>query len=74
MVPEHTDDDDALKRLSAFIATLHNVRRVEVLPYHSFGMYKWQELGLKYDLTDISAPSAERVANAEKILKVSAYS
>ena len=74
LVPGHTDDDQALKRLSDFISTLHNVRRVEVLPYHSFGMYKWQELGLKYELTDVSAPTAERIANAEKILKVASYS
>lgn len=74
LVPGHTDDDQALKRLSDFISTLRNVRRVEVLPYHSFGMYKWQELGLKYELTDVSAPTAERIANAEKILKVASYS
>lgn len=73
LVPQHTDDDLALQRLSDFIETLHNVRRVEVLPYHSFGMYKWQELGLKYELGDISAPTAERVANAERILKVRNY-
>lgn len=73
LVPQHTDDDGALQRLSDFIATLHNVRRVEVLPYHSFGMYKWQELGLKYDLTDINPPTQERVINAEKILKVGSY-
>lgn len=74
LVPGYTDDDQALQRLSDFISTLHNVRRVEVLPYHSFGIYKWQELGLKYDLTDVEAPTAQRVANAEKILKVASYS
>ena len=73
LVPGHTDDDQALQRLSDFISTLHNVRRVEVLPYHSFGMHKWQELGLKYELTDVTAPTAERIANAEKILKVTSY-
>ena len=74
LVPGYTDDDQALQRLSDFISTLHNVRRVEVLPYHSFGIYKWQELGLKYDLTNVEAPTAQRVANAEKILKVASYS
>lgn len=74
LVPGYTDDDQALQRLSDFISTLYNVRRVEVLPYHSFGIYKWQELGLKYDLTDVEAPTAQRVANAEKILKVASYS
>ena len=68
-----TDEDEALQKLSDFISTLHNVRKVEVLPYHSFGMYKWEELGLKYELKDTPAPSTERVINAEKILKTSSY-
>lgn len=73
LVPGRTNEDEALQKLSDFISTLHNVRKVEVLPYHSFGMYKWEELGLKYELKDTPAPSAERVINAEKILKTSSY-
>ena len=65
LVPGRTDEDEALQKLSDFISTLHNVRKVEVLPYHSFGMYKWEELGLKYELKD--------TINAEKILKTSSY-
>ena len=73
LVPGRTDEDEALQKLSDFISTLHNVRKVEVLPYHSFGMYKWEELGLKYELKDTPTPSTERVINAEKILKTSSY-
>jgi len=54
--------------LRAFIDSLQNVKRVEVLPYHAMGTYKWEQLGIPYTLKDVSAPSEERVRNAEHIL------
>lgn len=68
LVPGLTDDDGALRRTRSFIETLQNVERVEVLPYHSMGAYKWQELGLEYTLKDVQPPSKESVRNAEMIL------
>ncbi len=68
LVPGITDDDAYLTRTREFIDTLSNVRRVEVLPYHSMGEYKWRELGLEYTLKGTQPPSKERVKNAEKIL------
>jgi pyruvate formate lyase activating enzyme len=67
-VPGVTDDDEQLKRLRQFIDTLQNVQRVEVLPYHTLGIFKWQKLGIPYTLTEVSAPSAEQVKHAESIL------
>lgn len=68
LVPGVTDNDDDLHTLRAFIDTLQNVKRVEVLPYHAMGTYKWEQLGIPYTLKDVSAPSEERVRNAEHIL------
>ncbi len=68
LVPGVTDNDDDLYALRAFIDTLQNVKRVEVLPYHAMGTYKWEQLGIPYTLKDVSAPSEERVRNAEHIL------
>lgn len=69
LVPQRTDDDDALKKLHAFIKTLDNVEKVEVLPYHTFGEYKWRELGYEYPLEGIEPPSKERIRNANEILQ-----
>ena len=69
LVPGVTDDDAFLGRTRRFIDTLSNVERVEVLPYHSMGAYKWKALGLDYTLEGVQPPSAERVRNAEQILK-----
>ena len=68
LVPGVTDDDGYLRRTRRFIDTLPNVERVEVLPYHSMGEYKWQELGLEYSLKGTEPPTAERIENARKIL------
>lgn len=70
LVPGVTDDDRMLHRLRAFIDTLQNVEKIEVLPYHAMGAYKWKELGLAYTLDNTPPPAAERVKNAERILGI----
>ena len=73
LVPEYSDKDEDLKKLDAFIKTLKNVERVEVLPYHTLGVFKWQELGLDYPLEGINPPSKERIANANELLHTADY-
>ena len=68
LVPQRSDYDEYLYRLADFIKTLKNVKRVEVLPYHTLGVYKWKELGIDYKLEGIDPPTPERVLNAKKIL------
>lgn len=68
LVPGVTDDDDSLHGLRSFIDTLTNVQKVEVLPYHTLGVFKWEQLGLPYSLSGIEPPTAERLANARHIL------
>ena len=57
-----------LKALGDFIATLKNVERTEVLPYHSMGEAKWERLGIPYTLHGVQPPAEDRVRNAEKLL------
>ncbi|MGN1481713.1 pyruvate formate-lyase-activating protein [Porcipelethomonas sp.] len=73
LVPQYSDFDEDLNELSYFIDTLQNVERVEVLPYHTLGVFKWENLGIPYGLTGINPPGRERVENAEKILRTSQY-
>ncbi len=68
LVPERNDRDDYLIRLREFIDTLKTVEKVEVLPYHTLGVHKWQTLGIPYELDGIDPPTKERIANARKIL------
>lgn len=68
LVPTLSDFDEDLLRLADFIKTLNNVEKIEVLPYHKLGVYKWESLGLEYKLKDVEPPSQERVENAKRIL------
>ena len=68
LVPGITTDEEQLVRLRQFIDTLQNVKRVEVLPYHTLGTFKWQKLGIPYTLTEVPAPTAEQVKHAQTIL------
>ena len=68
LVPGITDDENQLRRLRIFIDTLINVERVEVLPYHTLGVFKWQKLGIPYTLKDTPTPTKEQISRAEEIL------
>lgn len=69
LVPGLTDDTESLTGIRYFLDTLSNVEKVEVLPYHTLGIYKWEALGIEYSLKDTDPPSEEAVKRAEKILK-----
>ncbi|GCA68278.1 pyruvate formate-lyase-activating enzyme [Mediterraneibacter butyricigenes] len=70
LVPERSDYEEDLRNLHEFLETLENIQRVEVIPYHTMGIYKWENLGLSYPLDGINPPTKERVKLAEKILNV----
>lgn len=68
LVPGITDNDEYLKELSTFISSLKTVEKVEVLPYHTMGVVKYEKLGVDYPLKGVQPPTAERVKNAKQIL------
>ena len=70
LVPERSDKDEYLDRLHEFISNLKNIERVEVLPYHTLGVYKWKELGISYQLEGIEPPGKERVESAKRKLGI----
>ncbi len=68
LVPGITDNETYLHELAAFIRTLRNVQRIDVLPYHTLGIFKYDKLGITYPLPDVSSPSAESLSRAQSIL------
>lgn len=70
LLPGYTDDESDLKRLKEFIDTLSGVERVEILPYHDYGKFKWEELGKKYELDDVKPPSQEEIDKVKQILGI----
>lgn len=73
LVPGVTDREEDLRAMDAWISSLATVEKVEVLPYHTLGVYKWQELGIPYTLNDVTPPSREEVSRACHLLHTDRY-
>lgn len=69
LVPGYTDSDEDLAMAAELISELKSVEKVEVLPYHCMGAYKWEKLGEKYPLEGVPEPTADQVRHAKEILK-----
>jgi pyruvate formate lyase activating enzyme len=61
LVPGLTDDPDDIACIAKFAADLGNVERVDVLPFHQMGRFKWKELRLNYTLENAQPPSGDLV-------------
>lgn len=70
LVPGITDDPDELTSLKRFVGELQTVDRVELLPYHTLGVFKWKELGLDYALEGVSPPTEEELKKAKLIIGI----
>ena len=69
VVPALTDDPAYHEKLGEFLAALHNVKALDVLPYHTMGAKKYEELGIKYPLEGIEAlPKSEAVKAKQAIM------
>ena len=70
LVPGYTDDEQDLIKLRDFISTLKSVEKVEVLPYHDLGKFKWEQLGEVYPLEKVRTANNDDVKRAKEILKI----
>lgn len=68
VLPGYTDTKDNLKALVEFLHQI-NFELIELLPYHTYGIYKWKKLGLKYALNDLNPPKVSVVMNIKKTLE-----
>ena len=71
MVPGWNDDEMWLKKEGEFLSRLGNVLRIEVLPYHTLGTFKYEKLGIPYPLEGVEPPSEAQIRRAEELLGVS---
>lgn len=69
LVPNLTDSLANIRGLAQFISELANIERLEILPFHKMGEYKWEQLGYEYQLHDTPAASPELVARAKEIFQ-----
>ena len=70
LLPGITDDKNDLLRLKSFISSLKTVDKIEILPYHTMGKYKWHNLGVNYELEGIPEATEDDVIRCKKILGI----
>ena len=70
LVPGYTDAEEDLLKLRDFIASLKTVQKVELLPYHDMGKYKWKKLGFKYELENVRPANLQDIEKAKKTLGI----
>lgn len=70
LVPGITDDEQDLLKLKSFIDSLKTVQKVELLPYHDMGKFKWKRLGVPYSLENVRNATDEDIEKAKKVLGI----
>lgn len=68
LVPNYSDAKEDMIALGEYFSKFDNIKRLEILPYHTYGKHKYEQLGIKYQLEDIQEPSREDVERAVSIL------
>ena len=70
IIPGITDDENDLLELKNFINSLKNVQKVELMPYHELGKFKWENLGIKYELEGVPSATSKDIERTKKILEI----
>ena len=70
LVPGYTDDEQDLTQLKEFLKTLKTVEKVELHPYHTMGVFKWENLGYEYPLKDVRPANNDDIERAKRILEI----
>ncbi len=68
LIPGYTDDENDLLKLRDFINSLNTVEKVEFLPYHNIGKYKWEKLGFNYELDNVRNANDDDIKRAISII------
>ena len=68
VIPGVNDDKEDLKQLGKFLNTIGNVEQLDLLPYHTLGVFKWEKLGVPYELEGIRQATDEDIKRAQSII------
>ena len=67
LVPGYTLVKERMEKLAAYLKQFKCIQRIELLPFHKLGEYKWEELGETYQLYDVPVPTEEEMKMAKEI-------
>lgn len=67
LVPGYSDDAADIEALGKHFASYRSLQRVEILPYHTLGVHKYEALQMPYTLRDIPLNTPEQLENARRL-------
>lgn len=70
LLPGYTLVKERMQKLAEFLKAYQCIEKIELLPFHKLGEYKWEELGREYRLYDVSVPTEQEVGEAKKIFGI----
>ena len=69
VIPGLTDGEEDVERLAEFLKDFPNIQTVDILPYHTMGVYKWQEMGLDYPLEGVPSPDKQSMKEVKDVFR-----
>ena len=69
VVPGITETYDDIEKMAGYLSKYSVISRVDILPFHKMGEYKWEELNLKYELSDVQPPKKESILKIKDIFR-----
>ena len=70
LIPGYTDKEEDLIKLREFINSLKTLKKVEILPYHNLGKFKWDNMNVQYEFENVKVPTNEEIKKAKEILGI----
>ena len=68
-MPGYSDMEEDIRALGEALGGYKQIQRVEILPYHRFGVHKWEAMGWKYELDHVKENTQEQLQRAEQLFK-----
>jgi pyruvate formate lyase activating enzyme len=69
LVPGISDFEEDIRTLGEHFKDYRMIQRVEILPYHTLGIHKYETLGQEYTLKDTKTNTPEQLQRAESLFK-----
>lgn len=73
LVPGITDDKTDIKNLADYLRPMKNIEKIQILPFHKMGEYKWKELEFPYELANVEPPSIESIQQTSEIFQQAGF-
>jgi pyruvate formate lyase activating enzyme len=73
LIPHHNDKNEDIEALANLIVDLESkydaIDELDLLPYHKYGIYKYDLLAIGYKLKDLTPPTDREINRVKELLR-----